>query len=250
METRQIKELIISTYNNSVVNNTVIINQIQKKDLSVPKGTVNWILYDMVKRGEANRIGKGVYSFSEKKDWVPKLSQRAEGLRRILIDNFPYLKVTIIDTSQLQEFMIQQPFQYPLILEVARDLVESVVTKLQQLDVNAYAKKDYRLADIFRKNDYPVYVTKAIQTTASFSLQKNIKAAKLEKILVDALCEPKLYSQFQGWELENIYVNALEKYIINFSQLLKYATSRGRKAEVLKLLEGNISFNKYREAEK
>lgn len=237
----------MNRYDTQVAQIGEIINYIWQQDSRVPKKTINWLLYNMVQIGEVVRIGRGVYSFSKKESWKPILSQNAKDLIEKLKEQLPYLQAVITDTSELNEFMVLQPFLCPVILEVPVGVLETMVLKLRELFVNAFEKKDYRMAETFSKNESPVFVTKTIQTTALLTLQKNIKTAKLEKILVDALCDTELYGQNQGWELENIYQNTSEKYALNYSQLLKYATNRGKKEEVSKLLERSKAFRKYQE---
>lgn len=63
---------------------------------------------------------------------------------------------------------------------------------------------------------------------------------------MDLVCDDRLYGQYQGTELENIFKNATEKYAINYSQMMKYALARKRRADVEILLNSIDNFRKVR----
>jgi len=55
----------------------------------------------------------------------------------------------------------------------------------------------------------------------------------LKKILVDLYADIDLFSFIQGNELFHITKNAIEKYSINYGKLLRYATRRAKKEEII-----------------
>src|SRR5690606_6492897 len=82
----------------------------------------------------------------------------------------------------------------------------------------------------------PVIITRL---TSESPIQKidNVNTVTLEKILVDLLCDEKLFAAQQGAELERIYRTAFEKYTVSTTKLLRYASRRGKKKEIEKRIE-------------
>ncbi len=193
------------------------------------------------------RTGRGVYRFSSQKEFSPNLSYSTSAITDFISNQFKYMAATISDSSWLNEFMVQQPFSSVVVLEVGDSAVNSVVSKLRAENFDAFPKSDFKYLEAYSKSAQPIVVSKTLQTTATKKKDKLIRLAKLEKLLVDVICEPDIYGQYQGWELENIFKNSIEKYAVNFSQMLKYATNRGRKKDVEKLLDLTEGFLQYKE---
>ena len=63
---------------------------------------------------------------------------------------------------------------------------------------------------------------------------------------MDLVCDEDIFGQYQGEELQNIYQNATKDYVVNYSQMLKYAAARKKKAPVLEMLQDTIVYNKIR----
>jgi hypothetical protein len=70
----------------------------------------------------------------------------------------------------------------------------------------------------------------------------------LEKTLVDLLSKLKFYGQSQSIELDNIYKNASDSYVLDYSQMLKYATNRGKQSETEALLSSSSMYQRCLEA--
>ena len=66
-----------------------------------------------------------------------------------------------------------------------------------------------------------------------------IAVPMLEKILVDAIVSPELEFA-RGGEIFTIFENAGEMYRINRKTMLRYATRRGKKEEVEKLVNATM----------
>ncbi|MDR1193690.1 MAG: hypothetical protein LBK98_05935 [Peptococcaceae bacterium] len=112
--------------------------------------------------------------------------------------------------------------------------------------VDAYAKKDYRALERYISSSQPFVVRPELTVNPNLPRRKNIRAANLEKLLVDLVCDKDIYGQYQGEELRNIYRNATEGYAVNYSRMLRYAAARKKKAPVLELLRETGEYNKIR----
>ncbi len=91
-------------------------------------------------------------------------------------------------------------------------------------------------------NDLPfsdarnVFVVRSLVTEAPVTSFDNVAIPRLEKILVDLVCEKDLFVSFQGEELRNIYHRALKDYDVSLSTLRRYARRRGKLEEIDRLI--------------
>ena len=81
------------------------------------------------------------------------------------------------------------------------------------------------------------FVVRPLVTEAPITSSGDVSIPKLEKILVDLVCDKDLFVSFQGEELRNIYRRALTDYDVSLSTIRRYASRRGRLEEVNRLIE-------------
>jgi hypothetical protein len=84
-------------------------------------------------------------------------------------------------------------------------------------------------------NNKDVLIVKPLVTEAPTQNIKELVTISLEKLLVDIYCDDVIFAPQQGSEMRTIFENALTKYAINQSRMLRYANRKGKK----------ISFTKY-----
>lgn len=250
MTTQKIRESILERFYSDTAQSSDIIRHVLSQDKNVPPATITWVLYNMVRKNAAVRLGRGIYSFNPKPIWRPMLSAKAINIAEVIVEQMPYLNATITDTCVLSEFMVQLPFSYAIVVEVPMRLVDSVVQKLNNAGMEVFSGANRKLAELYVKSETTVYIAKALKTTAVIPYKGNIAISTLEKTLVDILAKPELYGQSQGTELQNIYVNASDNYVLDYSRMLKYASNRGKRKDVEALLMNSMSYQNYLEAGK
>ena len=201
------------------------------------KDAIRKALTRFVDKGEIFRAGRGVYGFFCKSVYTPKLNEQTKRLSEILIENFPYLDFTITDTSFFAEFMNLQPFATVLLIETKESAIIPIISNFQKQNINSYAQKDYPKIERYIKSDVLILLRAYFASNPNPIKCGKVKYASLEKILVDLVCDTDIFGQYQASELENIYQNAIAKYAVNYSKLLKYAKARNRKSECISLLE-------------
>jgi hypothetical protein len=117
-------------------------------------------------------------------------------------------------------------------VDVERDAVDAVYYKLKE--------KQKKVVNIRKTYDDISELTgnicvRPLVSHAPLQMQKQIKVATLEKILVD-LATDKEFFPFQGNEISTIYENAFEKYTINESSMLRYAARKEKKESIEEII--------------
>jgi len=220
---------------------------VKQRNPLISRKTVVWQVNELVKKGKVVRVGRGVYLFAPKKRFNLTASGLTRRAYKLLNSRLNYLEVTITDTSSLGDLMNLQPFSFVVCIETRKTAVNAVLSALQKEKIEAYSKKDFSKVERYVTTSQPVFVRPELAVNPSMPKEKNMRMANIEKILVDLVCDEDIYGQYQGSELENIYMNATERYAVNYSQMLKYAAARGKKTKVVEYLSETTEFKKVRD---
>jgi len=240
------KNEILDNFSGKYCNVNDIMAYVTGLNGDTSRKTVLWNINNLIQKGQVARFGRGVYGFTSKPTFIPYVSEEAKQTCMRIKQKFRYLELTVTDSSILGQFMVLQPFSSVIVIEVRKSAVNAVVSFLRNEGIDAYIKKDYKLIEKYILTPQPYIIRSELITNPNLKSENNVRYSSLEKILVDIVCDDIVYSQYQDAELLNIYKNITNKYIINYSQMLKYAASRKRKSSVLALLDETTEFNKLR----
>lgn len=164
--------------------------------------------------------------------YIPPISKSTKRIYNITKKAFPLLEVCIWDTQALNHFMVQQPANFHLIIDVERHGEESVFYHLKEKLPNIYLNPSEEVYfNYIAEKKYSIIIKTLISEAPTQELY-NTKVPSLEKILVDIFCDQLIFQAHQGEEMDNIWLHAIENYTINQNTLFRYADRRGRKVEV------------------
>ncbi len=168
----------------------------------------------------------------EKTTFIPTLSKKSTEVYNYIKRDYPMLKLCVWHTSTLNRFMRHQPARFHLIMEVERHGEESVFYHLKEKVTNVFLNPSEEVYFNYIAEKKDSIIVKSLISEAPLQTPYDVPAPTLEKMLVDIFCDKLIFSAQQGEEMDHIWRNALEKYTINSSTLLRYAARRGRKSEV------------------
>ncbi len=80
-------------------------------------------------------------------------------------------------------------------------------------------------------------VVKRLVSEAPVTRFSNVTIPRLEKILVDIVRDKNLFGFLEGAETYTIYQSAMDRYHIQLDTLVRYASRRGVKANVVTILD-------------
>ncbi len=211
------------------------------------EGTFGWRIYDLKKKNIIRNVGKGIYSLSGKSLYIPTLGKLSKKIAKLFSKNYSDLEYCLWETLWLNEFSNHQATTSFIVLEVEKELLDSVFYFLKENKMNdLYLQPDEKMLEMYVIEKENPVILKSLITRAP--LQKisdkklKITVPYLEKILIDVFCESNTFYFYAGKELENIYVNALNRYTIDFSRLLNYAKRRGKEPEIKDFIENNLNY--------
>ena len=227
----QLKTLIESR-DNKTVSVKDIIKFYRKFDPDIKRPTVDWRIHNLMNEGILERIGNGLYTLGKRTVFQPQIDPDLKGVYEDLAKEYPYLSFSVWTTKWLNTFMIHQPARYFTLIEVEQDGMEPVFYMLKDKYDQVYINPSADTMDKYISGRHHSKIVTRLISEAPVQGIEGITVPTLEKILVDLYCNRILFGAFQGKELENIYANASETYVIDRSKLLRYASRRGKKEEI------------------
>lgn len=198
-------------------------------ETGIKKSTVNWRVYSLVQMGAIDRIGRGKFVIGKGRKFLPEISYKLINIHNKVKKKFPFIITCIWNTSVLNEFMQHQPGRFYNIIEVEKEVTQSLFYFLKDLKYPVFIEPTSELLINYLPYEKESIVIKSLVSEAPTQLVKKINTITLEKLLVDIFCDELLFSAQQGFEMQTIFKKALKKYSINENKMFRYSDRRGKK---------------------
>lgn len=204
-------------------------------------------LTNMIENGEITPVGPDLYQIGNYSKSIFKThpSPSDLDLHNYLKRNFPFATICIWNIQELAYFAQHIPNLNFTIVEVEKDLIGPVSDRLSEINgLLALTSPPTEVIQNLSTFENLVILKKLISQaplTDNSDSEKYCSTPRLEKILVDILCDNEFFF-LRGMETEYIYQNAFDSYQINISMLRRYAGRRNRQNEVETFINklGNI----------
>jgi len=136
--------------------------------------------------------------------------------------------------------MLHQPFRFHTILEVEKEAMESVFYTLQEQGKEVFLDPSQEIIDKYVVNANEPIIIKRLTTEAPTQKVNKVVTQTIEKLLVDIYCDPILFAAQQGVELKRIYQTAFDKYNVNNTKMLRYASRRNKREEINNFINNKV----------
>ncbi|MBV6512440.1 MAG: hypothetical protein FMNOHCHN_01937 [Ignavibacteriaceae bacterium] len=207
------------------------------KEKEISPAAINWRIHFLVRSGVFQRIGKGKYVLGKGRSYFPEISGTLKTLFLRVTEEFPYSDVCIWNTSWFNEFMLHQPARFFTIIEISKETSEAAFYFLKDLKKQVFLEPDEEILEKYLSGDREAFVVKPLVTEAPTQIIKGVTTVTLEKMLVDIFCGEDIFAVQQGTELKTIFREALIKYTVNHSKMMRYADRRGKKEQLGRFLK-------------
>ena len=219
----RIEELLVSLY---------------KSKSKVSFASAHNAIKKMIAKGEITETETGLFELAESQKRLFRAEQTAADSRlySFLKRSFPFAQICAWNVRELAYFAHHIPTVHYTIVEAEKDVVDAVVSKLSELNKKVVLKNPTleTINHFLPSND--VIVVKNLISQAPLFSSKKLYSPRIEKILVDVLCDGEL-SFFRGMESVYVYQKAFDLCEINVNALKRYASRRNKLEEVESLLK-------------
>ena len=94
---------------------------------------------------------------------------------------------------------------------------------------NIFLEPTSDFLSLYASSEKEVIIIKSLVSEALMQKVKRVQTTTIEKLLVDIFCDEIVFAAQQGGEMQTIFRNAFEKYLINENKMLRYAGRRNKK---------------------
>ena len=231
--TLAIRDLKNTFRNRELVNKAELREFYRSLNPGLTEEAFRRILYALEKEERIVSIGAGVYALpgsspsTHKREFLPKFSAAVQDINSNLKTAFPYTPYLIWETRFLHEFMVHQPNQNQVILEIDKEATESVFNHLKSSSPRTiFLEPDKTTFERYIVGSPESVLVLRLVTQSPRLKMNGVVSAKLEKILVDIFSDEDRFFVFHGQEMINIFENAFSTYWINPKTLFRYASRR------------------------
>ncbi len=207
----------------------------QQFEPKILKATVNWRVYELVKKEIIERIGKGRFRLGSGSLFTPDLNTKHFKISSIIKSKLTYSTYCIWATSFINEFVQHIPKNDFTLVDVERGTEESVFYELKEQFSNVFLTPSLELLNNIVYDIRKPIIVRTLVSEAPYREVRNIPVATLEKMLVDLFSDDE-FTYLQGNELTLIFKNAFEKYTINENKMFRYADRKRKKEALRKML--------------
>jgi len=189
--------------------------------------TIKTYLTKLKSEGIIHSAGRGRYVRHALPEYQPHPNRKLKTISSKIRKAFPLLNYCLWDTEWFNEFQQHQLFSTHIVLEVERDGMESVFYLLSETSKDIFLTPDESTYDRYLSGHAAPVVIEPLISESPLTTAGKVPLPTLEKLLVDAIANPLLFSAQQG-ELSFIFKTAFEKYRIHKARMNRYATRRNQ----------------------
>lgn len=194
--------------------------------------TLIWHVHSLKTQGLINSPGRGLYRLGTQPYFQPVLDSLSLQIADVLARELPLVKNCIWETRWISNWMELQPAYNWIIIEVEKEVLASVFSRLRQMVPHVFLDPGPEVIDMYIASQNDALIVKPLLSGSPVIISEKHTLAAPEKILVDILAEPILFRAQQN-EADRIYAHAFRELNINQSKMLRYARRRNRGHSVL-----------------
>ena len=194
-----------------------------------------WHIKRLIRDNKLSRIARGQYGVSAKKEFIPTLTDNVKKIFESVHNEFPLIDICVysgVDISALQHHISSNKAAY---IEVAKEATEAVFHWLADQGLKAYHRPSEELMTEYVNLSSDCVIVKPLVTESPLIKVKGVLMPSLEKTLVDINVDPDFF-YLQDGETYYIMEQAQSLYNINESKMLRYASRRGMRQNMIDLL--------------
>lgn len=211
---------------------------LHKLNPEVSKSAYSWWINKLKNDGFYTQVGRGIYTFQKKKEYKLEISRKAKQFHNKVITYLPEgTPMIIYESLTIAKMYGIEPKKHYIWIHVPCEHLEFFFYDIQNLGKHVFIKPNSEITKryIIPINEavilYPLLTEMPIIDLNGYS------TLSIEGILIHSLLFGKEYFRSRDKEISQVFQLSLNKYNVNISKLLRYASRREKRKEVLELLE-------------
>ncbi len=207
-------------------------------DKSLNQNTLLSRIYNLKKKGVISSVERGRFVVGGRPDLQAFHDDSLNEIRELAAGQFPHIKIVVWSTNALTKLTGRDSHSHLMtLIETDRDACEALFDELRQFRTDLFLNPDALIIDRYVSMHKQPLVIKPLISEAPLEKIKAGPIPSLEKLIVDLLSDPKYFEPWQGQVLRDLIKKIFTRNIINRSALRRYASRRGRLADLEHILK-------------
>ncbi|MDF1866713.1 MAG: hypothetical protein P1U70_17890 [Saprospiraceae bacterium] len=222
--------------NQSVITTKEITEVLVSTFPELSSSTISWRINQLKKAKFIHQVGRGIYSFEFKPEYIPELSLKSKRL---------YNRVTPLcngelclwDTTMLNEIADTQINRYWVFLSTSKEDLEPLFDSMLEFSKQVFLQPDKGVFNRYvMAHDEAIILTPLVSEVPLYKSGEYLSPT-IEGILVNAWIKNENYLDPIGFDIKELFKKAFDKYNVNQSKLLRYAARRDKRNEIKQLIK-------------
>ena len=200
------------------------------------EATLSWRLSLLKKENLIQQIARGQYSFDFKAEYDPEISLKTKRTANRIRSFCSYVPIAW-DTTMLNALSDEQRPLNWIFVEVDRAELDEIFNQSIQFSKKLFANPDREtIARYMIPVDEAIILIPRVSETP-YIAHGEFSTLSIEGLLVNVYWHHDKFFRPAGFDIENIFKNALSQYKVNTAKLLRFATRRDKRIEIEQLLK-------------
>ena len=202
---------------------------------NLSESTLSWRINQLKAENLIHQIGRGLYSFDFKPEYRPDISLKTKRTYN-RIKALCKGDLSVWDTQMLNRISDTDISKHWMFLATTKDELEPLFDDMLDFSKQVYLQPE---GEIVRRYILPLdEVIILIPLVSESPLFEGVDyiSPTIEGLLVNAWIKSETYLKPIGFDIEFLFQKAFEKFNINQSKLLRYATRRDKREEIIKFI--------------
>lgn len=211
-----------------------------RQNSNLKETSIHWLINCLIDEGLLIRVGRNKYQVDtgeSKQAYYHTFSPFLQKLVDDLETRFPLIQFQAWEAIQFNRFANHQIAKNRYFIEVEKMLEIAVYDFLREkYDAQVLLKPTKEICEVYVDDGTIIVQTLISEAPVDRSDPHHVV---LEKLLVDLLADEKMELFLESAEFGGIIQEALDRYVLNESRMLRYARRRNREEELRRHLENS-----------
>lgn len=198
--------------------------------------TLAWRIYQLKKEGLIYQVGRGLYSFEFKPEYIPEISPKTKRFYK-RIKNLSNSELCVWDTfmiSSISDIIIHKHWTF---IAAPKDELDGLYDHMLDFSKQVFLNPDKDVLQRYMMAQDEAIILTPIISEAPIYKGDDFVSFTLEGLLVNVLFESESYLEAIGVNIIEFFKQAFNKYNVNRSKLLRYASRRDKRQEIENLIK-------------
>lgn len=198
--------------------------------------TLAWRLSQLKKDNLIQQVGRGKYSFDFKPEYDPEIIPKTKRTAFHIRSFCSYVPI-IWDTLMLNALSNDPKPLHWIFVEVERAELEEIFNQSLQFSKKLFANPARETINRYLLPlDEAIILIPQVSETP-YLIRGEVSTLSIEGLLVNAYWHYDKFFKPVGYDIDSVFINALNQYNVNTAKLLRFATRRDKRSEIEQLLK-------------